>query len=146
MKKEKRECVHCGKKFVPTTHRSKYCSEKCYKKHKAILDKSRREKNKKVAISSVNGEKKVAKTVAKEVVKLPPKPAVKVKVIKIKKSNPKEVLIHKDDIVRFVDFSPERVMNFGMRLVKMALDRIHERENKEDKNSCKCTKKVAKKK
>lgn len=150
MKKEKRECVVCGKKFTPKTANAKYCSEKCYKKQKAILDKNRKEKSKKVENPLKKNEKKVAKVETKEVVKLPKKPAVKVNIVKVVKQ--KEVLVHEGDFVRFVNFTPERIMKFGMRLVKMALDHIHERENKEgckskktDKKSCKCAKKVAKK-
>lgn len=149
MKKEKRECVVCGKKFTPKTANAKYCGEKCYKKQKAILDKSRKEKSKKVVDAPKKVEKKVSKVETKEVVKLPKKPAVKVKVVNIK---PKEVLIHKGDNVRFVDFPAERILNFGMKLVKMALDTMHELEEKKSceckgskKKSCKCAKKVAKK-
>lgn len=131
MKKEKRECVVCGKKFTPKTANSKYCSEKCYKKQKAILDKSRKEKAK-VNKPLVKSKKKAVKVESKEVVKLPKKPDVKVKVVSIK---PKEVLIHKGDIVRFVDFSAERILKFGMKLVKMALESMHEAE---EKKSCEC--------
>lgn len=149
MKKEKRECVVCGKKFTPKTANAKYCSEKCYKKQKAILDKSRKEKSKKIEKPLKKNEKKVAKVETKEVVKLPKKPAVKVKIVNIK---PKEVLIHKGDNVRFVDFPAERILKFGMNLVKMALESMHEVEEKKSceckdskKRSCKCAKKVAKK-
>lgn len=149
MKKEKRECVVCGKKFTPKTANAKYCSTKCYKKQKATLDKSRKEKSKKVVDASKKVEKKVAKVETKEVVKLPKKPAVKVKIVNIK---PKEVLIHKGDNVRFVDFSAERILEFGMGLVKMALEVINEAEAKKSceckdskKKSCKCAKKATKK-
>lgn len=148
MKKEKRKCVVCGKKFTPKTANAKYCSEKCYKKQKAILDKSRKEKAK-VNKPLVKCEKKVAKVESKEVVKLPKKPAVKVKVVSVK---PKEVLIHKGDNVHFVDFPAERILKFGMKLVKMALETIHELEEKKSceckdskKKPCKCTKKPVKK-
>lgn len=153
MKKEKRECVVCGKKFTPKTANAKYCSEKCYKKQKAILDKNRKEKSKKIEKPLKKNEKKVAKVETKEVVKLPKKPAVKVEVVKVAEiAKQKEVLVHEGDFVCFVNSTPEHIMKFGMRLVKVALDHIHERENKEgckckktDKKSCKCSKKVAKK-
>lgn len=148
MKKEKRECVVCGKKFTPKTANAKYCSEKCYKKQKAILDKTRKGKAK-VNKPLVKSEKMVAKVESKEVVKLPKKPAVKVKVVNIK---PKEVLIHKGDNVRFVDFPAERILKFGMKLVKMALETMHEMEEKKSceckgskKKPCKCAKKSIKK-
>lgn len=148
MKKEKRECVVCGKKFTPKTANSKYCGEKCYKKQKAILDKSRKAKAK-VNELLVKSKKKAVKVESKEVVKLPKKPAVKVNVVSIK---PKEVLIHKGDNVRFVDFPAERILNFGMKLVKMALEAMHESEEKKSceckepkKKSCKCAKKAVKK-
>lgn len=150
MKKEKRECVVCGKKFTPKTANAKYCSEKCYKKQKAILDKSRKEKAK-VNESLVKSKKKVAKVESKEVVKLPKKPTVKVKVIQFKKTKAKEVLVNKGDVVRFVNFEPERILKFGMKLVKMALDTMHEAEAKRGgckdskKKSCKCAKKAVKK-
>lgn len=153
MKKEKRECVVCGKKFTPKTANAKYCSEKCYKKQKAILDKNRKAKDKKVEKPLKKVDKKVSKVESKEVVKLPKKPAVKVEIVKVAKiAKQKEVLVHEGDSVRFVNFTPESILKFGMRLVKMALDRIHERENKEeckykktDKKSCKCAKKTVKK-
>lgn len=148
MKKEKRECVVCGKKFTPKTANSKYCSEKCYKKQKAILDKTRKEKAK-VNEPLVKSKKKSVKVESKEVVKLPKKPTVKVKVVNIK---PKEVLIHKGDNVRFVDFPAERILKFGMKLVKMALETMHEVEEKKSceckgskKKSCKDAKKSVKK-
>lgn len=152
MKKEKRECVVCGKKFTPKTANAKYCSEKCYKKQKAILDKNRKAKDKKVEKPLKKADKKVSKVESKEVVKLPKKPTVKVKVVKVKKSKVKEIFVNKGDVIHFVNFEPERILKFGMRLVNMALDHIHERENKEgckckktDKKSCKCAKKAVKK-
>lgn len=151
MKKEKRECAVCGKKFTPKTANSKYCSEKCYKKQKAILDKNRKAKAK-VNEPLVKSKKKAVKIESKEVVNLPKKPAVKVEVIKIKKSKAKEVLIHRGDNVRFVDFPAERILKFGMKLVKMALESMHEIEEKKSceckdskKKSCKCAKKTEKK-
>lgn len=143
-----RKCAQCGNKFTPPKSHIKCCSPECSKARKRELDRTRSKAKAEVKVEKK--AKKTSKTVAKEVVKLPPKPAVKVKVVKIKKQKPTEVLIHKDDIVRFVDFSPERVMKFGMRLVKMALDHIHELEAKGSCDCGKCakkpTKKIAKKK
>ncbi len=43
-KLESRECVWCGKEFMPEYHNVVCCSEECKKKRQSAQDKSRREK------------------------------------------------------------------------------------------------------
>lgn len=133
MKKEMRKCAVCGKKFTPKSANAVYCSDKCYKAAKAARDKARKH------------TKKVAEKPAKKVVK-----GKCVAKFNLAAKKPVKIVdVHHGDGIRFVDFTPEQIIetakNIAQHALLKAIDKLEATKVAVKKPAKKATKKVAKK-